>query len=122
MSCNKDWFTNYHETDNGPNIYLGDDRSHQVKGYGDVSMTLPNGCVKEIQNIMYVPSIRKKLISVSTITYHNLKVEFLKSHCVLKDLQDHYKTIVRGVRVGGLYKLDVKRNIHQVLATTTMTT
>jgi hypothetical protein len=25
MSCNKDWFENYHENDNGATIYLGDD-------------------------------------------------------------------------------------------------
>jgi hypothetical protein len=40
MSCNKDWFENYHETNNGANIYLGDDRSHQVKGYGDYAGSL----------------------------------------------------------------------------------
>jgi len=46
MSCNKDWFENDHENNNGVNIYLGDDHSHQIKGYGDVSVTLPNSFVK----------------------------------------------------------------------------
>ena len=50
MSCNKDWFENYQETNNGVNIYLEDDRSHPVKGYSGISMTLPNGSVKHIQN------------------------------------------------------------------------
>lgn len=45
MSYNKYWFENYQETNNGVNIYLGDDRSHQVKGYGDISLTLPDGSV-----------------------------------------------------------------------------
>jgi len=76
ISCNKDWFENYHETNNGANIYLRDDRSHQLKGYGDAYVTLPNGCVKQIQNVMYVSSIKKNLISVSTITDKDLKVEF----------------------------------------------
>jgi hypothetical protein len=112
MSCNKNWFENYHETSNGANIYLGDDHSHQIRGYGDVSVTLPNGCVKQIQNVMYVPSIKKNLISVSTVTYQDLKVEFLKSHCVVKYMQDHYKIIAIGVRVRGLYNLDVKKKSH----------
>jgi hypothetical protein len=86
MSCNKDWFENYHEKNNGANIYLGDDRSHQIKGYGDVYVTLPNGFVKHIQNVMYVSGIKKNLILVSTITDRDLKVEFLKSHCVVKDM------------------------------------
>ena len=86
MSCNNNWFENYHETNNGANIYLGDDHSHQFKGYGDVLVTLPNGCVKQIHNVMYVLGIKKNLISVSTIIDQDLKVEFLKSHCVVKDM------------------------------------
>jgi hypothetical protein len=54
-------------------------------------MTLPNGCVKQIQNVMYVPGIKKNLISVSTIIDQDLKVEILKLHCVVKYMQDHYK-------------------------------
>jgi hypothetical protein len=37
-------------------------------------------------------------------------------------MQDHYKIIATGIRVGGLYKLDVKSKNHQALASTTMTT
>ena len=37
-----------------------------------------------------------------------------------EDIQDHYKIIARGFRVGGLYKLDVTRRDHQALASTTM--
>jgi hypothetical protein len=55
MSCNRDWFETYHEINNGSNIYLGDDRSHQIKGYGDICVTFPNGQEKQIQNVMYVP-------------------------------------------------------------------
>jgi hypothetical protein len=70
---------------------------------------------------MYVPDINKNLISVSTITYQDLKVELLKSHCVVNDMQDHYKIIATRIRVGGLHNLDVKRKNHQALASTTMT-
>jgi hypothetical protein len=36
MTCNKDWYENFKEISNGGNIYLGDDRAHQIKGYGDI--------------------------------------------------------------------------------------
>jgi hypothetical protein len=49
-------------------------------------MTLPNGCIKQIQNVMYVLGIKNNFISISTITDQYLKVEFLKSHCVVKDM------------------------------------
>jgi len=73
MSCNRDWFETYREINNGSNINLGDDGSHQIKGYGDICVTLPNGQEKQIQNVMYVPGIKKNLIPVSTIANQNLK-------------------------------------------------
>lgn len=42
---------------------------------------------------MYVPDTKRNLIYVSTITNQDLKVEFVKSQCVVKDIQDKYKVI-----------------------------
>jgi hypothetical protein len=120
MSCNRNWFDTYHENSNGAHIYLGDDRYHEIKGHGYVFVTLPTDEVKQIHNVMYVSGIKKNLISVSTIAYQDLKVEFFKSRCVFKDIHDHYKVISRGSRVGGMYKIDFTRRDHQLLASTTM--
>jgi hypothetical protein len=122
MTCNKMWYTNFKETQNGANIYLGDDRAYQIKGYGDIPVTLPNGIVRHIQNVVYVPGIKKNLISVSTITDQNLKVEFFKNYCIVKDLLDQFKTVATGVRAGGLYKLDVTSKAHHALTSATMPT
>lgn len=43
MSCKRDWFDTYHEVNNGGNIYLGGNRSHEIKGYDDISVMMPNG-------------------------------------------------------------------------------
>ena len=85
-------------------------------------MTLPNGSVRHIRNVVYVLGIKKNLISVSTITDQNLKVEFFKNYCIVKDLMDQYKTLAKGVRVGGLYKLDVTSKEHHALTSATMPT
>ena len=69
---------------------------------------------------MYVLGIKKNLYSVSTTTDQNLKVEFVKSQCVVKDIQDHYKMIARLSRVEGWYKLDVKRRCHKELTSTSI--
>ena len=122
MTCNKKWYTNYKETQNGASIYLGDDRAYQIKGYGDIPVTFPNGSVRHIRNVVYVPRIKKNLISVSTITDQNLKVEFFKNYCIVKDLLDQYKTLAKGVRVGGQYKLDVTSKEHYALTSPIMPT
>eukprot|EP00253_Pinus_taeda_P019494 PITA_19494 len=122
MSCNREWFDEYRENIDGTYVCLGDNRSLKVQGYGVICVNLPNGQKKQIHNVMYVPDIKKNLISVSTITDQDLKVEFVKSQCVVKDVQDQYKIIATGTKVGGLYKLDVTRKSHQGLASTTMST
>jgi hypothetical protein len=122
MSCNKEWYDEYYENIDGTHIYLGDNRSHKVQGYGVISVNLPDGQMRQIHNVMYVPGIKKNLIYVSTITDNDLKVEFGKSRCVVKDIQDHYKVVATGTRIGGLYKLDVTLNNHQALTSTTMST
>lgn len=120
MSCKIDWFDTYHEVNNGRHIYLGDNRSREIKGYGNISVMMPNGQGKQIQKVLYVPRWNKNLISISTITNEDLKVEFVKSHCLVNDVQDNYKVVAKRTRVGALYKLDVMKNRHQALASTRM--
>jgi hypothetical protein len=93
MTCNKNWYINFKETHNGAHIYFGDDCSYQIKGYGDIPVTLSNDTVRHIHNVVYFPGIKKNLIYVSTITHQDLKVELFKTHCIVKDLQDHYRIV-----------------------------
>jgi transposase InsO family protein len=122
MSCRREWFDDYNEKIDGTHIYLGDNRSLKVQGYGIVKVKLSNGELKQIYNVMYVPGIKKNLISVSTITDYDLKVEFGKYQCLIKDIRNHYKTVATGSRCGGLYKLDVCADSHLALASTITTT
>jgi hypothetical protein len=85
-------------------------------------MTLSNGIVHQIHNVVYVPGIKKNLIYVSTITDQNLKVEFFKNYCIVKDLLDQFQIVAMGVRAGGLYKLDVTSKAHHALTSSTMPT
>jgi hypothetical protein len=122
MTCNNNWYIYFKETHNGAHIFLGDDHSHQIKGYGYIPVTLLNGTFIHILNVVYVHGVNKNLIFVSTITDQNLKVEFFKTHCIVKDLQDNYINVALGVRVGGLYKLDVTSKNHQALTSPTIPT
>ena len=37
MTYNKEWYDEYYEKIDGTHIYLGDNRSHKVQGYGVVT-------------------------------------------------------------------------------------
>ena len=49
-----------------------------------------------------------------------MQVEFDKYKCHVKNVQDHYRVIATGSRLGGLYKLDAIKGNHQALAASTI--
>ena len=49
-------------------------------------------------------------------------MEFGKLGCIVKDIQDHYRVVSTGTRVGGFYKLDVTMKHHVALTSTVMLT
>lgn len=101
MTGKKEFFESLEESTYGSKIYLGDDSI-----YGVIPVKLPNGKISHLKNVLYVPGIKKNLISVSMITNQDMQVEFLKTHCVIKDCRK--EIVATGVRVGSLYRLDVK--------------
>ena len=78
--------------------------------------------MKWIHNVMYFLSIKTNLIYVSTISNNDLKVEFGKYQCHIKYIQDHYRIVVVGYIIGGLYKLDASKSSHQALTYSGMST
>lgn len=122
MTCNNEWYDKYYEKTNGTHIQLGDNRSHKVQGYEVISVYLPNRQMRQIHDVMYVPTIKNNLIFVSTITDNNLKVEFGKLGCIVKDVQDLYRVFSTGNKVGGLYKLNVIMKHHVALTSTATST
>ena len=71
-----------------------------MQGYGIIKLKLSNGQLREIHNVMYVHGIKKNLIYVSTITENDLKVEFGKYKCHIKDIRNHYKIFATSSRCG----------------------
>eukprot|EP00253_Pinus_taeda_P025147 PITA_25147 len=64
----KQWFNNFRESNIGVKVYLEDNRGYEIKGHGDVLVTLPDGKIRNISDVWYVPGIKTNLISVSKIT------------------------------------------------------
>ena len=85
-------------------------------------MNLPNGQLIQIHDVIYVLGTTNNLIYVSSIIDNNITVEFGKLRCVVKDIQDHYRVVSTGTRVGGLYKLDVTMTYHVATTSTAMST
>jgi len=106
MTDKKDYFEFLEESACGSKIYLGNDSGYEIKGYGDIPVKLPSGDIKHLKNVLYVPGIKKNLISVSMTIDQDMQVQLFKNGCVIKDNQ--METIATGVHVGNLYRLDAK--------------
>ena len=75
----------------------------QTEGTGTISFVSCNGSTKKLLDVLYVPEIKRNLLSIAAITDRNLKVHFDTAGAVITDANN---TIVgRGIRRNNLYKL-----------------
>eukprot|EP00253_Pinus_taeda_P025009 PITA_25009 len=71
-----------------------------------MTVKLSNGKISHLSNVLYVPGIKKNLISVSMMADQDMHVESFKTHYAIKDCRN--EIVATGMRVGSLYKLDAK--------------
>jgi hypothetical protein len=75
MTTKQEVFSRLSPCDN-KNIILGDDSIHEVQGRGEVTMRVLGDCIKNISNVLYVPSLKTKFLYVSKITDENNTIAF----------------------------------------------
>jgi hypothetical protein len=84
---------------------LGDDYQYPIKGVGEASYKLNSDKSMKMKEILYVPSLKKNLLSISTLDKKGFRVAFIDGQVLMwprgKTLDD---AIMIGVE-GGLYKL-----------------
>ena len=65
------------EKDTNLEIILGDNATYQVKGTGTVTLHLSQGQVLRLQDVLYVPDLKKNLVSVSAMENKGFNVAFV---------------------------------------------
>ena len=87
---------------------LGDDYQYPIKGMGEASYKLDSGKSMKIKDVLYVPRLKKNLLSISTLDKKGFIVAFVDGEVLMwkkgKTIDD---AIVIGVEEGGIYKLKV---------------
>jgi hypothetical protein len=91
--------------DSPHNIKLGDEYQYPIKGVGEYSYKLNSGKPMKMKKVIYVPGLKKNLLSISTLDKKGFKVEFIYGQVLMgprgKTIDD---VVVMGVEEG-LYKL-----------------
>lgn len=80
MSHRLDWFTTYHRNNGDETtVQIGDNSHIEVEGHGTIEiLALVKGEwePRTLENVLYVPKLKKNLFSIGTTTNKNLKVIF----------------------------------------------
>ena len=87
-------------------VSLGDDYQYPIKGVGEASYKLDSGNPLKIKDVLYVPSLKKNLLSISALDKKGFRVSFIDGQVIMwpkgKTIED---AIIIGEEEGGLYKV-----------------
>ena len=109
----RDWFVSFEKVD-GDIVVMENDQSCGVCGIGTVRIRMHDGAVHELNEVRFVPQLKKNLISVRALEAKGFKVTF--ENAVAKVTKGSL-VVMRGVRNRNLYYLKGSTEIGQVALT-----
>jgi hypothetical protein len=87
-------------------VTLGDDYQYPIKGVGESNYKLDSGTPMKMKDVLYVPSLTKDLLSISSLEKKGFKAAFIDGEVLMwpkgKTMEE---AILIGKEEGGLYKL-----------------
>jgi hypothetical protein len=97
---------NYRDKKFNVKVELGDGGTYAIKGIGSTSFQLLSGNVFHIEEILYVPRLKKNLISVAVLESKEYTVAFSKGNALMWPSNESMSsTMTIEVQEGGLYKV-----------------
>jgi hypothetical protein len=83
MTGFKQNLVNYRDKKFKVKVELGDDGRYDIKGFGSASFQLRSGNVFHIDEILYVPGLKKNLISVAVLESKGYSITFTKGKVLM---------------------------------------
>ena len=106
MVRHRSWFANLKTTNIPEYVQLGDGRKIKTEGVGSVPLRVSTGkSLRRIvlKDVLYVPSLKTSLISLSKATKNGINAKFFKDECHL--LRTDGTLIAKAVKRRNLYNL-----------------
>jgi hypothetical protein len=106
MTGARELFDTLTETGSDLCVELGMGAKHSVRGSSIVSFRLESGEILRVSNVLWVPELRRSVLSVSKIERKGYHVLFRDGQVLLVPRRSSFRsTVVLGVREGNLYRL-----------------
>ncbi|XP_077231988.1 uncharacterized protein LOC143865549 [Tasmannia lanceolata] len=107
VCCDRSAFVTYHQVDESEMLFMGNSSTAKVMGKWKVDLKLTSGKVLTLHQVLYVPEVRKNLISGYLLNKHGYKLVFEYDKFILTK---GGMFVGKGYACGGLFKLNVSIN------------
>ncbi|XP_073057013.1 uncharacterized protein [Primulina eburnea] len=75
VCSDKEMFATLEESENGEKLFMGNSATSEIKGQGKVVLKMTSGKELTLNNVLYVPDIRKNLVSGSLLNKHGFRID-----------------------------------------------
>ncbi|MCO5557209.1 hypothetical protein L7F22_010769 [Adiantum nelumboides] len=106
ITSRKDLFCSLDATPAGKKVTCANNASYPIKGVGKILITILDGSDLCLPDVLYVPGIKKNLLSVSSLAKNGLRVIFEDDRCIVRDRENGYSLITTSTLENGLFVLD----------------
>ncbi|PON85524.1 hypothetical protein TorRG33x02_186730 [Trema orientale] len=113
MTPNKHWFEEFKQIDNGQ-VLLGNNKGCKVVGIGTVRIKMHDGVERVLENVRYLPELKRNLISLGTLDSKGYSYKAEGGHL---RVSRGCLAVIKGVKENGLYVLQ-GNTVNGVAATT----
>ena len=104
ICSDKKMFTSFEPVTNGEKLFMGNSATSDIEGQGKVVLKMTSGKELTLNNVLYVPEIRKNLVSGSLLSKHGFRMVFEADKMVLTKAGMY---VGKGYLTDGLFKLNV---------------
>ncbi|MCO5578916.1 hypothetical protein L7F22_032765 [Adiantum nelumboides] len=103
ITSRKDLFCSLDAAPVGKKVTCSNNASYPIKGIGKILITISDGSDLCLPDVLYVPMIKKNLLSVSSLAKNGLRVIFEDDRCIVRDRENGYSLITTGCKVQTLH-------------------
>ena len=83
MTGYKESFVKLSEHESPHKVKLGDDYQYPIKGSGESSYKLDSGKSMTMKEVLFVPGLKKNLLSISTLDVEGMRVAFVYGQVIM---------------------------------------
>ena len=103
VCCDRAEFADLVPLETGEKLFMGNSATSEIKGQGTILLKMTSGKEVKLHNVLYVPDIRKNLISGTLLSMHGFKMVFESQKIVLSK---HGMYVGKGYVKNGMWKMN----------------